>query len=121
MNEEREVEPQSFDLDAAGDVVIHNPEQVEIINSLRMLQSQCDECISEVHEHFDENESLFGQAVHWPDFQCAKAERWIDSNGELGWRCYCTGIVRGTSSKLCEALRAKIANRGWDNVEVVPE
>lgn len=105
----------------SGDVVIHNPEQAEIINTLQTLRVQCDEAIAEVHETFDDNESLYGQAVYWPEFTCVRAERWIDDSGNLGWRCYCAGITNGGSAKLREALRGKIANRGWDNVEVVSQ
>jgi hypothetical protein len=119
MNEDQELIPAEA-FDAEEGVVIHNPEQVEIMQTLANLREHCDEAIAEVHTDFDQNESLYGQSVYWPEFGCVRAERWIDGDGNLGWRCYCEGVVGAGSAKLREAVRVKIANRGWDNVEVVP-
>lgn len=116
--------------DESGDITIHNAEQIEVMNSLEALRVSFGIAASEVAVDATENESLHKQAkfVNWTDFTCVRAERWIDNEGKLGWRCYANvspdplveALKLGPPTRILAAVASKLQNMGWDACEVVP-
>lgn len=99
------------------EIVVRNAEQQHMIDTLVLLRQTCNAAIDAIE--VEDNESLFGQPVDWDSFTCLKAERWLDSEGALGWRVYCDG-VSPNATKLLTCLRDKLVGAGWDGIEIVP-
>lgn len=116
MNGENEIEGAAPDDEY---IIVRNAEQQGMIDALVQLRQVCNGSIDMIEAEFPDNESLYGQPVHWDEFTCVKAERFLDSEGGLGWRVYCSGI--GTNAtKLQQCLRDKLTNAGYEDVEVTP-
>lgn len=114
-----EVEPgQGLD-EAGGTITIYNPEQHEVMALLQTLCLHCVEAFVEVAAEAEENESLAKLDVAYTELKCETAERWIDSEGSLGFRCNISGHG-STEPKLLTAVGDKLRNRGWDGIVVVP-
>lgn len=99
-------------------VVIYNPEQVEIINNLKALVDDTNAMIRLAASQSEENESLYQQVLDWKVVECNCSERWIDSNGALGWRVFIEH-VSPKAARLFAFISGKLAEAGWDNVLVV--
>lgn len=95
-------------------VVIHNPEQVQIMADLARLLQDCREVIREADAERSENESLYRQDVEWERVGCHHAERWIDGDGNLGWRVGLS-FVDPSAHKFLAYVSDKLVARGWDN------
>lgn len=106
--------------DAAGNnIVIRNAEQQAIIADLERLKRDACDVVREAAQEADENESLYRQQVDWNTVTATGAERWIDDEGDLGWRVYVIGTGE-RANKFYAYVSGKLLNMGWDNVEVVP-
>lgn len=105
-----------------GTLVIRNEEQVQVIGILDELRDAVHSAKDEAYRDGQENESLHTsfRNVDWTELECTRTERWLDSRGDVGWRCYIGGPDRN-NKKLLMVLRGKLLEGGWDNVEVVPE
>lgn len=101
------------------EIVIHNAEQQIIITTLERLKQDACDVVRTAAQEADENESLYRQQVDWDNVTATGAERWIDDEGDLGWRVYVIGTGE-RASKFYAYVSGKLANMGWDNVEVVP-
>lgn len=102
-----------------GEVIIRNDEQVQMMGVLEALKDAVHKAKTEAYIDTELNESLRGlQRVDWTEIECVRTERWLDSNGDLGWRAYIGGPDRN-NPKLQALLRSKLLNDGWDHAEVV--
>lgn len=110
-----------IEMNAAGEVVVRNDEQVQMMAMLDSLKDACHMAKTEAFIDAGDNESLYSsfRRVDWTELECVRAERWLDDTGAVGWRCYIAGPDKG-NKKLQVVLRDKLLNAGWDGVEVVP-
>lgn len=100
-------------------VVIHNAEQQEIMAQLKLLIEHTNSVISRAANERDENESLHADAgkVDWDEVLCVNSQRWIDSEGELGWRVKISGAQRD-AVRFAGYVTDRLRNEGWENVIV---
>lgn len=115
MSEEKDIIEIVMDGDEEV-VVLHNPEQQEIIEQLGQLKSDCDELLAYAKTMRDEDESIHGAPVDWETMECTQAERFISDDGELGWRVYLDGVPI-TARRFRAYVQMNLRNRGWDNAE----
>lgn len=102
-----------------GDIVVHNAEQVEIIETLQRLKRDTDSVIAMAAALKDEDESLHMQAVSWEVARCAHAERWIDDTGALGWRVGIT-FTSPTARRFMAFVGDKLRAMGYEDAIVEP-
>lgn len=113
---------EAIEVNDDGSVVIHNPEQREIMLSLMQLQNDCNETLGLALLDRAENESLAVEddAADWDELSCDDARRFISVTGGLGWI-----VTVSPADPSCARLRAYLADhlrsRGWDDVEVVTQ
>lgn len=111
MNEE------SIEVAEDGTVVIHNPEQLEIIAILDGLKAETEAVLVLALDEREENESLYDEGREWSNLSCARVERFIDGAGNMGWRAYID--TQGRSFPvLMGYVRDRLLNAGWDGAEV---
>lgn len=121
MNDEMKAEAAATPEGGGDDVeiVIRNAEQQAMIDALVQLRAACNTAIDVLEAEWQENESLYGEPVRWEEFTCIRAERFLDSDGGLGWRVYCEG-VGCNATKLLRYLRDRLEAAGYDGVGVTP-
>lgn len=98
-----------------GDIVIHNAEQVSVMQDLERLIHDTGAVLAMAKAVRDDDESLYRQDVEWDHVGCGHAERWIDDGGNLGWR---VGINFADASavKFLAYVASKLEAMGWENV-----
>lgn len=93
--------------------------RAELSEGFEKLKLDANLSLGEIEHEARENESLAQEYPEWDVAEAYAAERWVNDSMQLGWRVYVRGFQ--LAPRHAAHLTGKLRNRGWDNVEVVPQ